>query len=389
MKVIYLDYHATTPCDDRVMAAMQPYWQEIYGNPHSIDHEFGWKADEAVEMARSNIAKTIHARVRDVYVTSGATEANNIAIKGAALWRKTHEGRNHIITLATEHKCVLENVKYLEQQGFDCTILPVNPDGTLDLDQLKQALNAKTALVSVMLANNEIGTIYPMAKIAAMAHEYQAWLHCDAAQGLGKFPIDVDAMGVDMLSLSSHKAYGPKGVGALFMRGRTGGNGTCKVTLLPILHGGGQEKSIRPGTLATPLIVGFGTACALIDEALPQEMPRIKALRDDLLTRLQQGMNHEFYVNGTMAARLNGNLHLSFVHIDPAAFMTACPDLAFSSGSACASGTQVPSHVLQAIGIDPGQTMTNIRLCIGRMTTKEEVEAAANTIINAVQKLSS
>ena len=339
---VYLDYHATTPVDPRVLEAMLPYFSEEFGNPASRQHAYGWKAEEAVEAARGQIAALIGSSPREIVFTSGATESNNLAIKGCA--EALRSKGDHIVTVATEHKSVLDSCKRLESQGWRVTLLPVDRDGLIDLDQLRSALTDRTVLVSVMAANNEIGVLQPMAEIGAIVHERGTLLHTDAAQAAGKVPIDVGAMGVDLLSLTGHKYYGPKGEGALFVRKQK-----PKIQLGCQIDGGGHENGLRSGTLNVPGIVGLGKAAELCAAEMPSESARLAALRDQLLAGLQHNLDG-VHVNGSMTRRLPHNLHVSFDSVEGEGLLMALGDLAVSTGSACSSGSHAPSHVLEAIG---------------------------------------
>jgi cysteine desulfurase len=380
---IYLDCHATTPLDPRVAAAMRPYWEEQFGNPHSVQHVLGRAAHEGVEAARAAVAKLLGADVREIIFTSGATESNNLAIKGAARFRRDvgGEARDHIITVATEHKCVLESARALAREGFRVTILPVGPDGLLDLQVLAAALDDRVALVSVMAVNNEIGTIQPLAEIARRVHGSGGWLHVDAAQAAGRIALDVVALDIDLLSLSGHKIYGPKGVGALFVRRRP------RIRLQPLFDGGGQERGLRSGTLPAPLIVGFGAAADLANEALDAEAERIAMLRDQLLHGLRTCVQ-EVRVNGAMgAARVAGNLNVALMGVDAEALMRSAPGVCVSSGSACTAASVEPSYVLQALGMDTVQARSSLRFGLGRFTTAVDVDKAVAEIGRAVRAL--
>lgn len=368
---IYLDYQATTPCDPRIVEAMIPFFSNTFGNPHSFDHRHGWDAEEAVEASRRQVAKLIRAKVRDIVFTSGATESNNLAIKGAARWRRREEGRNRVITLATEHKCVLESAARLEREGFDVTILPVHPNGLIDLDKLDDALDARVAIVSVMAANNEIGTLQPLSEIADRVHRVGGWFHSDAAQAFGKVPLHVDSMGIDLMSISGHKIYGPKGIGALFVRGRN-----PKVSLEPLMDGGGQERGLRSGTLAPALCVGLGVAADLASREMEAEAERVAELRDTLWHRLKS-VRPDLSLNGDLEHRLPGNLNVTVPGIESSELLAALDGLSVSGGSACSSGAQSGSHVLQALGHDPGIVAAGLRIGLGRFTTPAEIDQAA------------
>lgn len=375
---IYLDHQATTPCDPRVVERMLPYFTTVFGNPHSADHRHGWEAEEAVESARGQVASLIGARTRDIVFTSGATESNNLAIKGAARHRQVAEGRDRVVTVATEHKCVLESAARLEREGFAVTCLPVGADGLLDLDDLKEALDERVAVVSVMAANNEIGVLQPLAEIGAAARAVGAWFHTDAAQAFGKIPLDVDAMQIDLMSISGHKIYGPKGIGALYLRGRK-----PKVTLEPLMDGGGQERGLRSGTLAPALCVGLGAAAEIAGREHEAEAARLREMRDGLWARLS-AERPALTLNGAMTPRLAGNLNITVPGLESAELLAALDGLSVSAGSACSSGAQAASHVLQALGHDPAKIAAGIRIGLGRFTTEDEITAAAEMLISAI-----
>ena len=381
VRPIYLDYQATTPCDPRVVDRMLPYFTTAFGNPHSADHRHGWEAEEAVENARRQIAEPIGARARDIVFTSGATESNNLAIKGAARYRRQAEGRDKVVTLATEHKCVLESVARLAREGFETVVLPVKPDGLVDIDVLMKVLDERVALVSVMAANNEIGVIQPVAEIGVLARTVGAWFHTDAAQAYGKVPLDVDAMDIDLMSISGHKIYGPKGIGALYVRGRK-----PKVTLAPLMDGGGQERGLRSGTLPTPLCVGMGAAAEIAAREGEAEAARLTVLRDRLWQRLTDGIPR-LALNGDARERLAGNLSITLPGVETSELLAAVPDLSISGGSACSSAGNAGSHVLQALGHDPAKVAAGIRIGLGRFTTDVEVDAAADSLIAAMARL--
>lgn len=379
---VYLDYQATTPTDPRVVEAMLPWFTEKFGNPHSTSHGFGREAAEAVETARAEVAALIGADPRDIVFTSGATESNNLAIKGVARFRRRHEGRDHVVTVATEHKCVLESARALEAEGFAVTYLPVGPDGLLDAAALEAAVSDQTALVSVMAAHNEIGVLQPIADLSRAAHAKGAFFHTDAAQAAGKIPLDVEAMGIDLLSISGHKLYGPKGIGALYARRRP------RVRLVPLIDGGGQERGLRSGTLPAPLCVGLGRACALAAAEMSEEAVRVAGLRDRLLAGLRRRLP-ALRVNGTLTQRLAGNLNLSFPGIDAVELLGACDGLALSTGSACTSARVEPSYVLRALGVEEGLAQGAIRIGVGRFTTAAEIDFAVDALAAAVQGLKS
>ena len=375
---IYLDYQATTPCDPRVVDRMLPYFSDIFGNPHSADHRHGWEAEAAVETARGQVATLIGAKPRDIIFTSGATESNNLAIKGAARHRRQAEGRDTVITLASEHKCVLESTARLGREGFDVKILPIQKNGLLDLSTLKAALDDRVSIVSVMAANNEIGVIQSLADIGAMVRECGAWFHTDAAQAFGKYPLDVEALCIDMMSISGHKIYGPKGVGALYVRGRK-----PKVELDPLMDGGGQERGLRSGTLPVPLCVGLGAAADIAKSEMGQEAERLTRMRNRLWDLLQQS-DADLSLNGDMDQRLPGNLNITVPGVESSELLAALDGLSVSSGSACSSGAQAASHVLQALGHDPAKVAAGLRIGLGRFTTDDDITAAAEMLLAAV-----
>ena len=375
---IYLDYQATTPCDSRVVAAMTPYFTEIFGNPHSQQHVFGRAADAAVEEARGEIAALIGARPNEIIFTSGATEANNLAIKGAAQFHAAR-GR-HLVTVATEHKSVLEPLRRLGEEDFALTVVPVDPDGLVPLDALARAITPETVLVSVMAANSEIGVIQPLAEIGVLCRERGVLFHTDAAQAFGKIPLDVEAMQIDLMSLSGHKAYGPKGIGALYVRRRP------RARLAPLIDGGGQERGLRSGTLPTPLCVGFGAASAIARREMAAEAEQIGALRDRLHRALSARLPG-LRLNGHATRRLPGNLNLVFPGIDGAALMDELDGIALASGSACTSAALEPSHVLRALGLADALIHGSLRISLGRFTTEAEIDAAAARIAEAVLRL--
>jgi cysteine desulfurase len=376
---VYLDYHATTPVDPRVLDAMLPYFTERFGNPNSRQHAWGWEAEKAVDAARAQIAALINASASEIVFTGGATESNNLAIKGIVA--RLRDRGSRIVTAATEHKSVLDTCATLRGQGLDVRVVGVRRDGLIDLDALSDAVTTETILVSVMAANNEIGTLQPLAEIATIAHECGALLHTDAAQAAGKIPLDVRAMGIDLLSLTGHKIYGPKGCGALFVAKR-------KPKLLPVaqLDGGGQESGVRSGTLNVPGIVGLGAAAEICRLEMPQESARLSSLRDRLLDRLR-GTLDGIRVNGSMERRLPHNLHVSLERVEGERLLMALGDLAVSTGSACSSGSQAPSHVLQAIDAVSDDAGASIRFGLGRSTTAADVDFAAERVIAVVSAL--
>lgn len=375
---IYLDYQSTTPCDPRVLETMIPYFTEEFGNPHSRSHAYGWRAEEAVEIARVQVAEIIHADPREVIFTSGATESNNLALKGVAQFYKAQ--KDHIVTCVTEHKCVLDSCRHLEQDGFKITYLPVEQNGIIDLNRLRDAITNRTSLVSIMAVNNEIGVIQPLAEIGKICREKGVFFHTDAAQAVGKITIDVEAMNIDLLSLSSHKIYGPKGVGALYVRRKP------RVRLVSLIDGGGQERGMRSGTLSTPLCVGLGKACAIAAVEMVAENITLFALRNRFYQRITSELE-EVYVNGDFDKRIPGNLNISFAHVEGEGLMMGIKDLAVSSGSACTSASLEPSYVLRALGVEVEMAHTSLRIGFGRFTTEEEVDLAAKKIITEVQRL--
>lgn len=377
---IYLDHHATTPLDPRVLAAMRPWWEENFANPHSAEHAMGRAAEAAVEKAREQLAELLGADPREIILTSGATEANNLAIKGAARHAGT-TGPRRVITLATEHKCVLESVRDLAAEGFEPVILPVRPDGLLDLDALREALAVPTLLVSVMAVNNETGVIQPLAEIGALVKEHGALFHTDAAQAAGRIALDVEEVRADLLSLSGHKIYGPKGIGALYVRRRP------RVRLAPLFSGGGQERGLRSGTLPAPLVVGLGEAARIAGGEGLLDAGRIAGQRAILLDGLRAAIPG-LRVNAEAAPRVAGNLNLTFPGVAAAALLAALPDLMLSTGSACTSAEISPSHVLTAMGIGPEEAARTLRIGLGRFTSPQEMQQAAAMIGAAWKSLS-
>jgi len=380
-KPVYMDYQATTPMDPRVLDAMMPFFTEVYGNPHSTSHSFGWQAADAVEKARGQVAALIGAEPKEIVFTSGATEANNLALKGVThFYRNAPTPKDHIVTVVTEHKCVLEACRSLEREGFSVTYLPVDSEGMIDLDELEAAITDRTIMVSVMAVNNEIGVIQPLAQIGDICRSRKVFFHSDAAQALGKVPLVVGPLKVDLMSLSAHKIYGPKGIGALYIRNKS------RVHLDPLLSGGGQESGIRSGTLAPALCVGFGKACALAAEDMPEESVRISTLSQhfyDELDDLLDGVR----LNGHETRRYPGNINLSFEDVNGDLLIAELRDLAVSSGAACASASDEPSYVLAALGLPESLIKSSIRFGIGRFTTPEEVDFAITAVSKAVTKL--
>jgi cysteine desulfurase len=375
---IYLDYQATTPMDPRVLEAMMPYFTYKFGNAHSRSHSYGWEAEEGVEKARGQVARLIGADEKEVIFTSGATESNNLAIRGVAEFYK--DRRNHIVTTVTEHKCVLDTCRHLEQQGFDVTYLPVQKNGLVDLDRLREAVTDKTVLVSVMAVNNEIGVIQPLVEIGKICREKGAFFHTDAAQAVGKIPLDVAAMNIDLMSISGHKIYGPKGIGALYVRRKP------RVRLVPLIVGGGQERGFRSGTLPTPLCVGLGEAAEICMKEMDAEAQRLTRLRDRMLKGLNAKLP-EIYVNGDLEHRIPGNLNISFAHVEGESLMMGIKNLSVSSGSACTSASLEPSYVLRALGVEEEMAHTSLRIGLGRFTTEHEVDTAVEELAHHVTKL--
>ena len=379
---VYLDYQATTPLDPRVLEAMMPFYTEKFGNPHSRDHFFGWEAEEAVEKARGQIAALIGAGEKEIIFTSGATESNNLAIKGVARLHAHHNSspKTHIVTCATEHKCVLEASAALERDGIAITYLPVGPNGLIDLDQLRDAITDNTSLVSIMGVNNEIGVIQPLAEIGALCREAGVFFHTDAAQAYGKIGLDVDAMSIDLMSISGHKVYGPMGIGALFVRRRP------RVRLETLIDGGGQEQGLRSGTLPTPLCVGLGEASAIAATDMDEETTRLKGLNDLFLNNIWTRLEG-VAINGDLEARIPGNLSLSFSDIQAEDLTAGLKDLAISTGAACSSATVGPSHVLEALGLSEELSAATIRIGLGRFTNEDDIKFATETITAEVERL--
>ena len=375
---IYLDYQATTPMDPRVLEAMMPYFTHQFGNPHSRSHSYGWEAEEGVEKARAQVAKLIGADEKEVIFTSGATESNNLAIRGVAEFYK--DRKNHIVTTVTEHKCVLDTCRHLQEQGFEVTYLPVKKNGLIDLDELRAAITDKTVVVSVMAVNNEIGVIQPLAEIGKICREKKVFFHTDAAQAAGKIPLDVEAMNIDLLSISGHKIYGPKGIGALYVRRKP------RVRLVPLIVGGGQERGFRSGTLPTPLCVGLGEAAEIALKEMDGEAERLKKLQARMLKGLQSKLT-DIVVNGDLEHRIPGNLNISFAYVEGESLMMGIKNLAVSSGSACTSASLEPSYVLRALGVEEDMAHTSLRIGLGRFTTEHEVDTAVEELVRHVKKL--
>jgi cysteine desulfurase len=375
-KPVYFDNQATTPVDPRVLEAMLPYFGPKFGNAASRSHSFGWEADKAVEQARHRVADLAGAMPREIVFTSGATESNNLALKGV-LEAYRAQG-NHVITMATEHRSVLDPVHHLERLGASVTVLPPRPDGLLDLDGLSAAVRPETVLISVLYANNEIGIIQPVQAIGALCRARGVLFHTDAAQAFGKIPLHVGDENIDLMSMSAHKMYGPKGIGALYLRRR--------VALASQADGGGHENGLRSGTLNVPGIVGFGEACAIAAREMEGEAARLRALRDRLQSRLEAGLAG-IAVNGSMEHRLAGNLNLSFAGVSADALLMCLPDIALSTGSACSSATVEPSHVLHALGLSEDAARSSVRFGLGRFNTEEEVDYAARRLVESVDRL--
>ncbi len=378
-KPVYFDNQATTALDERVLDTMLPYLRSKYGNAASRSHSFGWEAQTAVEHARKQIASLVGALPREIVFTSGATESNNLALKGVV--EACRSGGGHVVTVATEHRAILDPLRHLERSGAKLTVIAPGADGLLDLDRLRQSLRPETVIVSVMHANNEIGVLQPVREIGAICREHGVLFHTDAAQSFGKVPISVEDDHLDLMSVTAHKIYGPKGIGALYVRRKN-----PRVELAAQIDGGGHEFGIRSGTLNVPGIVGFGAACALCAEQMESEALRLAHLRD-LLCDTLAGRLEGVSVNGSTEHRLPGNLNLTFQGVDAASLLTSLPDIALSTGSACSSGTPEPSHVLRAIGRDEQQARSSVRFGLGRFNTGEEVMYVAERVIEAVRKL--
>ena len=376
---VYMDNHATTPVDPRVLEAMLPYFTNQFGNAASRNHSFGWQAEQGVDTAREQVAALINATPKEIIFTSGATESDNLAIKGVA--EMYREQGNHIITAVTEHKAVLDTCKRLEKHGCQVTYLPVSKEGLIDLDELRATITDKTVLITIMYANNEIGVLQPIEEIGKIAKEKKVLFHTDAVQAVGKVPFDVQKMNVDLASISAHKMYGPKGVGALYVRRRN-----PRVQLSAIIDGGGHERGMRSGTLNVPGIVGFGAACEVAQKEMPAEMERLRGLRD----RLHQGITSrldEIYPNGSMEHRLPHNLNVSFAYVEGESLLMGINDIAVSSGSACTSATLEPSYVLKALGVGEDLAHTSIRFGLGRFNTEEEVDYVVDRLAETVSRL--
>jgi cysteine desulfurase len=376
---IYMDYHATTPVDPRVLEAMMPFFREKFGNAASRNHPFGWEAEEAVEAARKQVADLIGANPKEIIFTSGATESNNLAIKGVA--EMYREKGNHVITCVTEHKAVVDTCKKLEKQGLRVTYLPVQKDGRIDLNELRAAITDKTILITIMTANNEIGVIQPIAEIGAIAKEKGILFHTDGVQAVGKVPFDVTALKVDLVSISGHKIYGPKGVGALYVRRRN-----PRVLLAEQINGGGHERGMRSGTLNVTGIVGLGKAAQLCQQEMEKDTERLRRLRDRLNERLHKNLD-EIYINGSVEHRLPHNLNISFAYVEGESLLMGINDVAVSSGSACTSASLEPSYVLKALGAGDDLAHSSIRFGLGRWTTDEEVDYVVDKLTKVVTRL--
>ena len=377
---IYLDYQATTPVDKRVIDKMIPYFGEIYGNPHSRNHSFGWEAEQAVEVARENVANIIGANPKEIIFTSGATESNNLAIKGLADFYG--DKKNHIITCVTEHKCVLESCRLLSEKGFEVTYLQVNKDGLIDIKDLESKINDKTLLVSIMGVHNEIGVIQPLKEIGEICRKNSVFFHTDCAQAIGKINVDVNEMNIDLLSISGHKIYAPKGVGALYVRRKP------RVRISAMMSGGGQERGMRSGTLSPALCVGLGEACRICAEEINEESKRITKLKNIFLEGIQ-GECADIFMNGSETNRVPGNINLSFAYVEGESLMMGIKNLAVSSGSACTSASLEPSYVLKALGVSEELAHTSLRIGIGRYTSEKDIRDAVKVIVNEVKRLRS
>ncbi|KAJ6796637.1 putative cysteine desulfurase, mitochondrial [Iris pallida] len=375
---LYLDMQATTPVDPRVLDSMLPFYLHRFGNPHSRTHLFGWESDAAVEHARSQVASIISANPKEIFFTSGATESNNISVKGVMHFYR--DKKKHVVTTQTEHKCVLDSCRHLQQEGFDITYLPVKPDGLVDLEQLAASIRPDTGLVSVMAVNNEIGVVQPLEEIGRICKDKGVPFHTDAAQAVGKIHIDVEKMGIGLMSISGHKIYGPKGVGALYLRRRP------RIRVEPQMSGGGQERGIRSGTVPTPLAVGLGAACEIAQKEMEYDNRRISALQDRLFNGICSRIDG-VVVNGSVEHRYAGNLNLSFAYVEGESLLMGLKEVAVSSGSACTSASLEPSYVLRALGVEEDMAHTSIRFGIGRFTTEEEIDRAVELTVRQVEKL--
>ena len=378
IKNIYFDYQATTPVDPRVLKKMMPYFGEIYGNPHSRNHAFGWEAEEGVEVAREQVAKIINANPKEIIFTSGATESNNLALKGVSEFYG--DKKNHIITCVTEHKCVLESCRHLSGKGFEITYLPVQSDGLINLSELKKSITDKTLMVSIMGVHNEIGVIQPLEEIGNICRSKDIFFHTDCAQAIGKIPLDVNKMNIDLMSISGHKIYAPKGVGALYIRRKP------RVRMSSMISGGGQERGMRSGTLSPALCVGLGEACNIYSNEMEKENKMLIKYKDMMLEGIRKSCP-DVYLNGSEHSRVPGNLNLSFAYVEGESLMMGIKDLAVSSGSACTSASLEPSYVLKALGVEEELAHTSLRIGFGRFTTENEVRYATDIIVKEVKRL--
>ena len=376
---IFMDNHSTTPVDPRVLEAMLPYFTEKFGNAASRNHPFGWEAEKAVDRARGQIAQLIHAHPKEIIFTSGATESDNLALKGVA--EMYREQGNHMITAVTEHKAILDTAKRLEKMGYVVTYLPVDRDGLIDVDELRAAITDRTILISIMLANNEIGVLQPIAEIGQVAKEKGVLFHCDATQGVGKVPVNVNTMGIDLMSFSAHKIYGPKGVGGLYVRRRN-----PRVRIAPMMDGGGHERGMRSGTLNVPGIVGLGMACEICEKEMDEERLRLTRMRLKLQDYILKSLD-EVYINGHPENRLPQNLNMSFAYVEGESLLMGLKEIALSSGSACTTATLEPSYVLRALGVGSDLAHSSIRFGLGRFNTDEEVEYVGKRVVETVRRL--
>ena len=375
---IFMDYQSTTPCDPRVLEAMLPYFTQKFGNPHSRSHAYGWEAEEACELARTQVARLIGADAKEIIFTSGATEANNIALKAVGAFYK--EKKNHIITVVTEHKCVLDSARHMEMDGFEVTYLPVQPNGLIDLEVLKAAIKPTPLMVAIRAVNNEIGVSQPLTEIGKITRERGVFFHTDAAQAFGKIPLDVEAMNIDLMSISGHKIYAPKGIGALYVRRRP------RIRLESLFSGGGQERGMRSGTLPTPLVVGLGVAAKIAGAEMQEENARMKYLSSKFLKAVMDDVP-DVYLNGDREHRIPSCINLSFAYIEGESMIMAIKNLAVSSGSACTSSSLEPSYVLRSIGVGEELAHTSIRFGIGRFTTEAEIDEAIRIVTGSIDKL--
>ena len=378
---LYLDYQSTTPCDPAVLEAMMPYLTQNFGNPHARTHCHGWISEQAVEKAREQIARTLNADTREIIFTSGATESNNLALKGAAFYAQEQDpSKNHLITCQTEHKCILESCRFLQSKGFQITYLPVRKDGLIDLQDVEKAITPQTILVSIMGVNNEIGVIQPLQEIGALCQEKNILFHSDCAQAYGRIPLDVKKMNLALASITGHKIYGPKGVGALYVRRRP------RVRLQPLFSGGGQERGLRSGTLPTFLCVGMGQAAQLASDLRETEQARLGQISKDFYADLQQALP-KIYLNGSQTQRIADNLNISFAGVEGESLIMGLKEISLSSGSACTSESLETSYVLKALGVPEELSHTSLRISLGRYTTAQQAQEACQSIIQAVRRL--